>query len=144
MYKKDAPKQVIIIRKDLNMRKGKMIAQGAHASMKVIFDMMEKRFITGGGGGHSWGKYMLTLDFDENDYIEDWINGIFKKIVVGAESLDELTTAYEEAKKQGILCSIIEDAGLTEFGGNVTITAAAIGPDDPKKIDKITSHLKLL
>lgn len=31
-------KQVIVIRKDLNMRKGKMIAQGAHASMKVFFD----------------------------------------------------------------------------------------------------------
>ena len=31
-------KQVIVIRKDLNMRKGKMIAQGAHASMKVILD----------------------------------------------------------------------------------------------------------
>ena len=41
MYKEDSPKQVIIIRKDLNMRKGKMIAQGAHASMKVISDMMQ-------------------------------------------------------------------------------------------------------
>jgi PTH2 family peptidyl-tRNA hydrolase len=40
MYREDAPKQVIIIRKDLNMRKGKMIAQGAHASMKAIFDLM--------------------------------------------------------------------------------------------------------
>ena len=31
-------KQVIVLRKDLNMRKGKMVAQGAHASMKVFFD----------------------------------------------------------------------------------------------------------
>ena len=41
-------KQVIIIRKDLNMRKGKMIAQGSHSSMKVLFD-----------------KYG-TIKFDEN------------------------------------------------------------------------------
>lgn len=31
-------KQVIVMRKDLNMRKGKMIAQGAHASLKVFLD----------------------------------------------------------------------------------------------------------
>lgn len=39
------PKQVIIIRTDTEpkMRKGKMIAQGAHASMKVFFDMMESK-----------------------------------------------------------------------------------------------------
>ena len=33
-----AVKQVIVMRKDLNMRKGKMIAQGAHASMRVLLD----------------------------------------------------------------------------------------------------------
>ena len=31
-------KQVIVMRKDLGMRKGKMIAQGAHASLKVLTD----------------------------------------------------------------------------------------------------------
>ena len=31
-------KQVIVIRKDLKMRKGKMCAQAAHASMKVILN----------------------------------------------------------------------------------------------------------
>ena len=33
-------KQVIVLRKDLNMRKGKMVVQGSHASMKVFFDMI--------------------------------------------------------------------------------------------------------
>ena len=33
---KDYVKQVIIIRKDLKMRKGKMCAQAAHAAMKVV------------------------------------------------------------------------------------------------------------
>ena len=35
------PKQVIVIRKDLNMRKGKMIAQGSHASGKEFLDLHE-------------------------------------------------------------------------------------------------------
>jgi peptidyl-tRNA hydrolase, PTH2 family len=144
MYKEDAPKQVIIIRKDLNMRKGKMVAQGAHASMKVIIDMMTRDETTKFTGDIPFNIVEYRTSFLKNSAVEQWITGIFKKIVVGAETLSELTEAYEEAKRQGIPCSIIEDAGLTEFGGNVTITAVAIGPDDPEKIDKITSHLKLL
>ena len=31
-------KQVIVVRKDLNMRKGKMCAQVAHASLKIFLD----------------------------------------------------------------------------------------------------------
>ena len=31
-------KQVIVMRRDLNMRKGKMVAQGAHASMAVLLN----------------------------------------------------------------------------------------------------------
>jgi PTH2 family peptidyl-tRNA hydrolase len=146
MYKENAPKQVIIIRKDLNMRKGKMIAQGAHASMKVIFDTLfggdwgycDDR--SSGGNRTTW----KTIKFDMDTPMYKWVNGIFKKIVVGSETLNEMVEAYNEAKKQGIPCSIIEDSGLTEFGGNVTITAVAIGPDDPEKIDKITGKFSLL
>ena len=34
-------KQVIVVRKDLNMRKGKIATQVAHASMKVLLDVMD-------------------------------------------------------------------------------------------------------
>jgi PTH2 family peptidyl-tRNA hydrolase len=143
MYKQDSPKQVIIIRKDLNMRKGKMIAQGAHASMKVIADMMQQSGVWFSGDHKDFIKEnKLTIVVDSP--LDKWLNGIFKKIVVGAENLNDMITAYNEAKKQGIPCSLIEDAGLTEFGGQVTITAAAIGPDSPEKIDKITGNFVLL
>jgi PTH2 family peptidyl-tRNA hydrolase len=72
------------------------------------------------------------------------MTGIFKKVVVSVDSLDELLDAYEKAKVMGIPCSIIEDCGLTEFGGEKTITAIAIGPDNPDKIDEITRNFKLL
>lgn len=145
MYKEDSPKQVIIVRKDLNMRKGKLAAQVAHASMKVIFDMMSPEYGLHTVKNGEKYKYQLWLPEGESgEHMKQWIEGIFKKIVVGAENLEELTNAYNEAKKQGIPCSLIEDAGLTEFGGKVTITACAIGPDDPEKIDPITSKFNLL
>jgi PTH2 family peptidyl-tRNA hydrolase len=48
-------KQVIVMRKALNMRKGKMIAQGAHASMKVILNLMD------GGGDDKHNELNLRM-----------------------------------------------------------------------------------
>ena len=56
-------------------------------------------------------------------------------------SLRSPLTAAQESK---LPCSLITDAGLTEFNGVPTNTCIAIGPWDPAEIDKITGHLKLL
>lgn|SRR5574343_42707 len=123
-------KQVIVIRKDLNMRKGKMIAQGAHASMKVILDMATE----------FTDKIVINL----NPMLTEWLCGTFTKIVVAVDSEEELLDIAEKAKQSGIYYSLITDVGRTEFHGNPTHTAVAIGPDDEEKINKITGHLKLL
>ena len=140
------PKQVIIMRTDTDpkMRKGKIVAQGAHASSVPLLDHFfgnlenrkwvideEKRTV----------KIEVEMDMDSPIYI--WLSTIFKKIVVGG-TMSDLVEAYQKAKLVGIPCSLIEDKGLTEFGGKVTLTAVALGPDDPDKIDKITGHLELL
>lgn len=129
-------KQVIIIRKDLNMRKGKMVAQGAHASMKAIL---------------SQGWYDLTNPVGQNEFhltmtpeVEDWLNGIFTKICVSVDSEAELLTLYNMAYNMDLPCSLIEDVGKTEFKGVATHTAVAIGPANAEVVDTITGHLKLL
>lgn len=123
-------KQIIIIRKDLGMRKGKMIAQGAHASMKVFFD---RAFTI---------PYSMTISL--TPAIMEWVQGKFTKIAVGVNSETELLEIYRKADEAGLLCSLIQDQGLTEFNGIWTYTAVAIGPDYSDKIDKITGHLSLL
>ena len=142
------PKQVIIIRTDTTpkMRKGKMIAQGAHASMKVIFDMMGNHVRVAAKlhpDDHERIVNYRELEYRPDGALDKWVNGVFKKVVVGATK-DELVKCYQEARRQGILCALIEDKGLTEFGGDVTITACAIGPAYPEDIDPITGHLNLL
>ncbi len=125
-------KQVIIIRKDLKMRKGKIAAQASHASLKVFFD----RMVFCGNGE------MKIVNITPE--MEAWVKGIFTKICVSVDSEQELLDIYKQAGNAGLPCSLIQDAGLTEFDGVPTYTAVAIGPAKNEDIDKITSNLKLL
>ncbi len=122
-------KQIIILRKDLNMRKGKLVAQGAHASMGAILSLMKQEGNT------------LTLEMDERT--EPWLTGRFKKICVYVNTEQELLDLHKQALDAGMVCSLIQDAGLTEFGGVKTYTAVGIGPDREDKVDVLTKHLPL-
>ena len=131
-------KQVIVVRKDLNMRKGKMCAQVAHASMKVLLDRMEDWE----NRGHE--ELIKKLIYKKDDYFDRWLNGAFAKVVVSCDSLDELIRLKDEASESGMPTARITDSGATEFKGVPTITCLAIGPYKSEEIDKITGHLKLL
>lgn len=132
-------KQVIVVRKDLNMRKGKIAAQVAHASFSVLLNntVLTDDFFSKNG-------YILTFDFEKESPWDIWLNGDFTKVVVSCNSEEELEKLYNEAKDSSIPCSLIVDAGKTEFNGVATKTCAAIGPFYSKEIDKITGNLKLL
>ena len=113
-------KQIIVMRKDLNMRKGKMCAQAAHASMKA------------------------TLENLTDSRVVEWLSGPFAKIVVSVDSEDELLDVYQRAKKDGLITALITDQGRTEFNGVPTNTCIAIGPDRDEVLHPITGGLKLL
>lgn len=125
-------KQVIVVRKDLNMRKGKMISQGAHASLGAILSQADRSL-------HN----RLIIDLSD-ERIGAWLKGMFTKVCVSVDSEMDLKEIYEQAKEAGLICTIIKDAGLTEFGGVPTYTTVAIGPDLKEKVDAITGKLSLL
>lgn len=133
-------KQVIVVRHDLNMRKGKIASQSAHAAMKVFFDLMQK---TSDLSCNS-AEVPVYYTFKATKPMEEWIDGIFTKICARVDSEEELVKLYEQAKTAGIPAALIEDHGITEFHGILTKTCIAIGPDEAEKIDKITGHLQLL
>ena len=112
-------KQVLLIRKDLGMRRGKEIAQGAHASMKAVLENME------------------------DARVKEWLSGAFTKVALVVNSEDELLGLLEEAKNRGLIAALITDSGRTEFNGVPTNTVVAIGPDTYENIDAVTGHLKL-
>ena len=56
----------------------------------------------------------------------------------------ELLALHEKAKAAGLITALIQDAGLTEFGGVLTYTALAVGPDRADRVDAVTGTLPLL
>lgn len=113
-------KQVIVIRKDLKMRRGKEIAQACHASLGV------------------------TLDNIDHPDVKGWLAGRFAKIAVYVNSEQELFEIHDKALEEGILTTMITDAGFTEFNGVPTNTCIAVGPGKVEEVNKVTGHLPLL
>lgn len=122
-------KQVIVMRKDLNMRKGKLVAQGAHASLGALLSL-----------GHRDGANLI-IPLDSR--IEPWLSGIFKKICVYVNSEEELLALHRKAEENGLITCLITDRGLTEFNNVPTITALAVGPDTYERVDSVCGDLPL-
>lgn len=130
------PKQVIVVRKDLGMRKGKMIAQGAHASMAALL-----RYRSAAREAEA-GEGVVILETPPD--MKAWLDGRFTKIAVSVDSEQALLEIHQRAAEAGLPCALIRDAGKTEFGGTPTLTACAVGPGLPEQVDAITGELKLL
>lgn len=133
----DKIKQVIVVRKDLNMRKGKIASQVAHAAMCFITDRLNRPFNYRHGD-----RITLQARFSEEEV--EWIEGSFTKIVAYVNSLEELEDLFTKAEEAGLVGHMIIDEGATEFGGVPTRTVLAIGPARSSLIDPITKHLPLL
>lgn len=114
-------KQILIIRTDLKMGKGKMAAQASHASVVATLDAQ-----------HS-----------STDWFNTWINQGMKKVAVKVSSEEDLNAVFRQAVLAKLPRALINDAGLTQLDPG-TATAVAIGPAPQSRIDPITKQLKLL
>lgn len=141
-------KQVIVIRKDLKMRRGKEIAQGCHASMAVLTNALRnKEWGLLEGIPHGYPQFTTVskreLLEDVQDPVFTWFTNSYAKIAVCCDSEQELIELYEKAKEAKLPCALITDDGRTEFARIPTRTCIAIGPAKSEDIDKITGHLTL-
>ena len=109
-------KQVILVRTDLKMNKGKLVVQCAHASLEAAL---------------------------KSNKLNEWKKKGTKKVILKVKDEQELLYYYELAKKNKLTNALIKDAAKTFFKVP-TITCLAIGPDKEEKIDKVTKELKIL
>lgn len=123
-------KQVIVMRHDLKMRRGKQIAQGAHASISFLSRRLQ-------------AECRISLE-DCSEAERVWLTGSFAKVCCRVNSEEELLEIHQQAIAAGLEVHLITDSGRTEFHGQPTHTCLAVGPDDAEKIDVITGDLQLL
>lgn len=118
LMKMEEYKQVILVRQDLKLPKGKLAAQVAHASVEAV----------------------LKCD---NDIVKAWRKEGMKKVVLKVKDEKELYKYMQQAKDEGISTAKITDAGKTVVAPG-TVTTCGIGPDKEDKIDAITGKLSMM
>ena len=130
-------KQIIVMRKDLNMRKGKIAAQAGHAVLSVIFkklNMLDEFF---------WSVEQDKVVFEGDEALDDWFANGYTKICLYVNSEQELLDLKKKADSLGFVTSLIKENGATEFNGVPTYTCIAFEPLPAEKIDILTKDLPL-
>ena len=125
------------MRKDLNMRKGKIAAQAGHAVLSVILkklNMLDQFF---------WSVEQDRIVFEGDEILDDWFTNSYTKICLYVNSEQELLDLKEKADSLGFVTSLIKDNGTTEFNGAPTYTCIAFEPLPAEKIDILTKDLPL-
>jgi PTH2 family peptidyl-tRNA hydrolase len=114
-------KQVMVVRKDLNLGCGKIASQVAHGSLGS-YEECKKR---------------------KPEWVESWKLSRWKKIVAKVNSYDEITRLIEQASRMDVPYFLVFDAGLTQVTPG-TLTCVGLGPAPSNIMDRLTGDLKLL
>lgn len=138
----DKPKQMIVMRRDLKMRKGKIAAQTGHACVTAVLAALAREQRLGQVQADETGV-VLTQDGQSATPLSEWFARGVAKVCVYVDSEEELLEIDRKAKAAGILSALICDSGLTEFHGQPTYTCLAFEPALPEKVDPITGELPL-
>lgn len=129
-------KQVLVVRKDLKMRKGKVGAQCAHASTKAILSQGSRVI-------YPDGKRLFRFEYGIESPWAQWLESGSAKVCVYVEDEQALLDVYEKALSLGLPATMIVDSGRTEFGGIPTRTVVAVGPGWVDEVDAVTGGLTL-
>lgn len=113
-------KQVIAVRTDLRMGRGKIAAQVGHACVLAA----------------------ETARISKPDWHAEWWGGQ-EKVVVKVSGYEEIERIRREAAQMGLPFQVVSDAGHTQVSPG-TVTCVSVGPAPENMVDRITGDLPLL
>jgi peptidyl-tRNA hydrolase, PTH2 family len=112
-------KLAVVVRADLDMGRGKIAAQVAHAAV---------------------GAVLAALGTDD---LAAWLRDGQPKVVLKVTSLGQLEDVIQQAGAAGLPVQSVADAGRTQVAPG-TLTCCAVGPAESQRVDEITAGLPLL
>lgn len=121
-------KQTIIINSDLNMGKGKIVAQALHG--EVYYMMAVKKAPSGSEKKVTFKKWVSEE------------GGLMKKVVLKATE-NEMNDIILKLKDINVWHFLVHDAGLTQVEPG-SFTCMAVEPLEENFSDQLFRHLKLL
>ena len=116
-------KLTLVLRTDLSMTRGKMVAQGSHATL----------------GNY---RYLATRS-PGNPVLERWEAAGQAKVALRVDSEEEMLVLQAQAVSLGLCARVVRDAGRTQIAAG-SVTALGVGPGPKSVVDKVTGGLKLL
>ena len=135
-------KMMIVMRRDLKMRKGKIAAQAGHACIDAILMALSKEGRL--NDFEMTDEGFLLKDTDKpSTPLSDWFMYGCAKICVYVDSEEDLLSIANKANEGGIIAAVITDAGMTEFHGVPTKTCLALEPLPAEMADELTGNLPL-
>ena len=112
-------KLALVVRADLDMGRGKIAAQVAHAAVAATLASL---------GGAACYR---------------WLQDGQPKVVLKATSAEHHEDLAGQARRAGLPVELVRDAGRTQVQAG-TLTCCAIGPAEAEQIDAVTARLALL
>ena len=137
-------KQMIVVRQDLKMRKGKIAAQAGHACVEAtLMALARERRLDEVRLSDDEGWVYLDDEGTEPTPLSEWFDAGVAKVCVYVDCEEDLLDLARRGREQGFLVALVRDAGLTEFHGETTFTCLAFEPLAAEQIDPLTGDLPL-
>jgi len=114
-------KQVLVVRLDLDMGRGKIAVQCAHAAISAAEEARNQL--------HSWWQ--------------SWIEEGQLKVALRVPDLGSILDLERKGRAKGIPVQVVKDKGLTQIPPG-TITCLGLGPAPAALVDSLTGNLPLL
>lgn len=134
----DRIKQMIVMRRDLHMRKGKIAAQAGHACVGAVLEALAR---SGGAPALQVEEGLIQVAGDSP--LSQWFRQGEAKVCVYVDTEEALLALHQRAQEAGIISVLIQDSGLTEFHGQPTYTCLAFEPLSAERVDPLTGDLPL-